>query len=306
MIEYFAIIIDLVKSKKMTDSERYEAQEKLKNAINIINLLYKESIVKSMSFSAGDSVQGLFNNVKSTYNTFYLIQNLVFPYSVRCGIGQGQVNEQLINRFKIDDSNAYDGKAYHLARSGLDLAREHNYQIYINSDSNKDFTINSLINDDIKVSMTLVRQAIYSIMNIIDPVVVECNVINSNYNDNVIGFIMKITGYYKEKSRVRSKIKDSEENEPTEISESEIKELIELFQRNSSEKYKTSQSRNFEVLSKNDSTISSDVREILVKLTNSTNQNVSSMIRTSKMDELRRKCIAKLNIVDHFYGGNPL
>lgn len=306
MIEYFAIIIDLVKSKKMTDSERFEAQEKLKNAINIINLLYKASIVKSMSFSAGDSVQGLFNDVQSTFNTFYLIQNLVFPYSVRCGIGQGQVNEQLINRFKTDDSNAYDGKAYHLARSALDLAREYNYQIYINSDSNKDFTINSLINDDIKISMTLVRQAIYSIMNIIDPVVIDHNVINNTYYDNVIGFIMKITGYYKEKSRVKRKTTESVENKLTEINDAEIMELINHFKQNNSEKYRTSQSRNIEILTKNDSTISSDVREILVRLTNSTNQNVSSMILTSKMDELRRKCIARLNIVNHFYGGNSL
>jgi hypothetical protein len=259
-----------------------------------------------MNFSAGDSVQGLFKSVQAVLYTFFFIENLIFPYNLRCGFGQGIVNEQLINRFITDDTNAYDGKAYHLARSGINLAKKNGYKIYINSESNKDFSVNSLINDDKYIFMTLTRRAIYSMINIMDPIVIDNEKIDFSYFDDISIFIKGITNYYRERSRVNKKARLIDDRRFNLIKESDVSNLITQSRYNLFDGYDIPHNNKIDILSKNESTISAEVREILVKLTESTYQNVSSMIKTSNMDELRTKYIAKLMIIKHFYEGVPL
>ncbi|MDD5292933.1 MAG: SatD family protein [Candidatus Izemoplasmatales bacterium] len=306
MSEYFAIIIDLTKSRRMNEEERFDAQKKLRDSIEIINNLHRNDIVKSMSFSGGDSIQGLFKNIQAAFNTFFLIENLVFPFSVRCGIGIGKVNEQLITKFQTDDSNAYDGKAYHLARNGIDLAKKYQYKFYINSDSDKDIPINSLINDDKFIFMTLTRKAIFSIVNLIEPIIVDDIKVDYKYNESIPVFIREITNYYRERSRVKKRVNFFAENKFNSIDDTEVKDIItqskqSLFFEQDFTKYDLK-----DVLFKNDSTISPETRDILVKLTESSYQNISSMIKTSNMDELRKKYIAKLMMLKHLYEGADL
>lgn len=301
MNEYYAIIIDLVKSKGMSDNKRYLAQEKLNQSITLINEITKDSLVKSMSFSAGDSVQGLFSNVESAYLTFYLIKHLVYPYAIRCGIGQGEINEKLIEKFKSNDSNIHDGKAYHLARSGLEYAKKSKYSLFINSEKNMDYMINVLINNDTLTSMTQIQHTLYSLMNIIDPIVYDTSMIEDQYFKHVLPFVKDATLNYRKNSRVKN-TKFSNHDGLTEPSDN-IEQVLNQYKTNTLENDRSLHTSRIQTIEKNDSTISTEMRECLVNLTFSSIQNISSIILKSNMDDLRKKDIAILEMINYLYGG---
>jgi hypothetical protein len=301
MNEYYAIIIDLVKSKGMNDNKRYLAQEKLNQSIILINEIAKENLVKSMSFSAGDSVQGLFSNIQSAYLTFYLIKHLVYPYAIRCGIGQGEINEQLIEKFKSNDSNIHDGKAYHLARSGLEYAKKSKYSLFINSEKNMDYMINVLINNETLTSMTQIQHTLYSLMNIIDPIVFDTSMIEDQYFKNILSFVKDTTLIYRKNSRVKD-TKFSIDDELTDFRHN-IELVLNQYKTNTVENDRSLHTSRIQTIIKNDSTISTEMRECLVSLTSSSIQNISSIILKSNMDELRKKDIAILEMINHIYGG---
>lgn len=303
MIMYFALIVDLVKSRKMNDDDRFDAQKKLNNAVKVINGLVIENVVKPLSFSAGDSIQGLFDNAQAAFSAYSFVENLIFPYSIRCGIGCGSINEKIINKFNTDDSNVYDGKAYHLARNAMDMAKEYTYKIFIDSELDIDKTLNILFNDDKLINMTPSQKAIYSLINIIDPIEYNHIIIGKNYYEEIAVSVKEITDHYREKSRVNRNpkfINHEVHDNNNQINQSEINTIL-------AEHYKHYQLKDYEyILSNNKTTISSELRETLVRLIGSSYQNVSSMIRISHMDELRKRRISKLNILMYFYGGHIL
>ena len=304
MKEYYAIILDLVKSTELDENDRYQAQKKLNQSITLINKFFTGSIVKSMSFSAGDSVQGLFNNVHSACNVFYLVSNIMFPYFVRCGIGKGEINNKLISEFNSNDSNVYDGKAYHLARSGLDNAKNFNYNLFINTDSYKDFMINTLINDSSAKSMTIIQHSLYSMINIIEPIGFDTSCFLSNYLDEILNIVIDKTEYYRKSSQALTKAKKNKKY--SNVIEIDIKRTLKDYEKGGLNTNKLSDIKNNSILVRNESTISSEIREFLVQITSSTSQNIGSIIRKSNMDEMRKKDIAKLLFVRHFYGGEEL
>ena len=208
MKKYYALIIDIAKSRVLNDEDRFDVQKKLDSAIIAVNKVFNKRIIKSLSFSAGDSVQGLFDSISSAYKAYLIIKSAVFPHMIRGGIGYGEINFMMLNEFKNDDSNRYDGQAYHLARNAVDLAKKTKSNLIIKAEEKYDKMINPIIDDEVIAIMTPARLAIYSLINLIEPIIDNRFVFDIEYFKIICPIVTRIVNYYRKKSRVnKNKIK---------------------------------------------------------------------------------------------------
>lgn len=106
------LVARLNKAVEMTDHV-LSTDGYYKDAIIVVNKVFEDKIIKVLSFSAGDSVQGLFDSISSAYEAFLLIKNAVYPHVIRAGIGYGTINQIMLEKFNDLDSNRYDGQDYH-------------------------------------------------------------------------------------------------------------------------------------------------------------------------------------------------
>ncbi|MFH5881339.1 SatD family protein [Liberiplasma polymorphum] len=283
MEKLFVLMIDLVKSKELDETSRYDVQTRMHLALEFINKHCKNKLVKSLSFSAGDSIQGLFSDVTTAYSTYLFIKYAVFPYTIRAGIGYGKVNVEMLVKFKSDNSNLYDGKAYHAAKEAIDLAKKLDYEMVVHSENAFDHTVNHLINDGLFISLTESRGALLSLLNLIEPVYFNALTKQVNYYKDTLVFVEEIVKFYHERSRVSSDQKA-------------------LFNKTLYKKLTQSIEPVDYDLTNHESTISSEAREILVSLTSSTPQNIGAIIRGSNMDFIRKRLMARISLLQYFYG----
>lgn len=294
MKKYYALIIDVVRSRVLSDEDRFDVQKKLDDAIVAVNSVFEKKIIKSVSFSAGDSVQGLFATISSAYKAYLLIKSAVFPHVIRAGIGYGEINYMMLNLFQDDDSNRYDGHAYHLAKSAVEYAKKEKSNLIIKTEEQYDRMINPIIDDEEILSITLSRMAIYSLINLIDPIIDNRFNLDIEYYKIICPLITRIVNYYRKKSRVTNikiyKGYDGAAN-PEELDENQVYSYLYQYQQD-----------HFIFKNKEDSsTISTAMRVLLVNLIGSTEQNINSMIRGSHMDYLRKRIIAKVDILKYFF-----
>lgn len=135
------VILDLKNSQQMTIEDRVCAQKKLMNAIVIANKFYKDSIVAKLSFSAGDSVQGVFNSVGRALSCALLSSMLVYPYEVRGGIGEGEILDELV----CEDTNRIDGEAYYNAIEALKICKSTKRSFLVKTLGYPDYAINEVL-----------------------------------------------------------------------------------------------------------------------------------------------------------------
>lgn len=109
------LIADIIQSRKSDD--RYEIQKKLLTVIDFLNKVYKDSLVKKVEISSGDSFQGLFHNPGVAFLYIRIAQMLLYPTKIRAGIGVGDLD--YID--KDFGSNLLDGEAYHNAKDAINL-----------------------------------------------------------------------------------------------------------------------------------------------------------------------------------------
>jgi hypothetical protein len=306
MNEYFALMVDLKGSTTMSDENRYIVQKKLSDAIGIVNGIHKADIIKSMTFSSGDSVQGLFKSIQAAYNTWFLIGNYLFPYVIWGGIGVGSVNERLIQQLSVDNSNLYDGTAYHRARHAIGVAKKHHYKVYVNSESGKDAPINVLLNDDAFSDMTQTRRAIYAMTNIIEPLIFDPMNLDGSHDATISKLLKEIAESYHNISRVVRKKQHGENTTSHRVDDNQsgfdVSKMIGMTgPRKNGETMGSSR-----ILYDNGSSISSTTRDAIAHLTQSSYQNVSSIMKESNLDGLRKKHIASIIVLNHFYGGDSL
>jgi|GEM_PF-3881136 len=310
MVKYYAFIVDLVQSRRMNDKERFDAQKKLNMAVEIVNRVFESEIEKSLSFSAGDSVQCLFSEASSAYKTFYFLENALFPHSIRCGIGYGEVNQRMISEFKSNDSNIYDGDAYHLAKQAIDRSKKYERKIVLLFDDGFDNVVNELIDDSILVSMTTHRKAIYSLINMIDPVIGINKADIDFYYEKAKHIIMELTDYYRKRSKankgqISKRLVSGKLNVDTgSIMDIDMETIDRIFHAYKADLFGSRYDDRMldTILAGGDSTITSSLREVLVELVQTSYQNVNYLIRASKMDELRKKHISKQKLIRHYYG----
>lgn len=153
MRNYVSLIMDIEKSRNYMMEDRIELQKYMLYCIDMLNELFRENIEYDVTFSAGDELQGLFNDTTVAVMYFRLFEMLLKPVKIRAGIGVGEWT------IKIDNglSTQQDGPAYHKARQAItEVYRNTLHNVKICSDKD-DVMTNHLINS----SRTLKSQQIY-------------------------------------------------------------------------------------------------------------------------------------------------
>ena len=153
MRNYVSLIMDIEKSRTYATEDRIELQNYMSYCIAMLNELFRENIEHDVTFSAGDELQGLFNDTTGAVMYFRMFEMLLKPVKLRAGIGVGEWT------IKIDNgsSTQQDGPAYHKARRAIEEVYSntfHNVRICSDKD---DVMANHLIN----ASRTLKNQQIY-------------------------------------------------------------------------------------------------------------------------------------------------
>ena len=142
-MNYSALIMDIKKSKSYDIDTRNEVQEYLAKCIKMLNDAGKEVIVRDVTFSAGDELQGLFQSPLDAVLYWRLLEFMVHPVQLRAGLGIGEWNV----RIEGGTSGEQDGPAYHNARYAIKEVYKKQFQsIRINSKSEQDVFANYLLN----------------------------------------------------------------------------------------------------------------------------------------------------------------
>jgi hypothetical protein len=171
---YAALIIDIKNSRELKETLRVDCQEKLIKIIEDWNYLNKKMMMQKLVFSAGDSVQGLFNNLSEALECYFFVKNLLYPYQIRCGIGYGTIYNMFSNLEEINNSNYIDGESYHRAAESLELCRKNDYEIIINSSIiEADLIVNQILHTVgmLEINQSSKQKDIFNIINILDPIV---------------------------------------------------------------------------------------------------------------------------------------
>ena len=93
--EYAALIIDLRNSRSYTDSDRFLIQTHMIQVLDFLNKAFSGDILRTVEFSAGDEIQGLFSTGESAYLFYRFFSIWLYPVRIRAGIGIGNWNLQM-------------------------------------------------------------------------------------------------------------------------------------------------------------------------------------------------------------------
>ena len=153
MKKYVSLIMDIEKSKSYDINDRNEMQHYIDKCIKNLNSLFGKEMQCEVTFSAGDELQGLFDDVVTALLYFRMLEMLMKPVKIRAGIGIGGWTVKIERGL----STQQDGPAYHKARQAIKEAHSMQLQnVRICSDDD-DILANHLIN----ASLPLKRQQIY-------------------------------------------------------------------------------------------------------------------------------------------------
>ena len=176
---FTAVLCDIKSSREYKDFERWKTQEKLFKAINLVNKLYKEELYFPFDFSSGDSIQALFTSPRIAFECCLLLRTFFYPYSLRFGIGIGNVNNYFISNASRASklrlgTNFYDGIAYHKAMDALTTGKMEESEIVINTGKEaQDNVLNRLLKISSPFAMTdssQQRKIIFFLSNLISPI----------------------------------------------------------------------------------------------------------------------------------------
>ena len=117
---FAALMVDIKDSRRLSPEARQRAQEELHAAMEYTNAIYGPRIEKTLMFSAGDEIQGLFTEPSSAFLAFRMLTLLCASVSLRGGIGIGGWE----TRISSDLSTEQDGSAYHEARKAINEAKK--------------------------------------------------------------------------------------------------------------------------------------------------------------------------------------
>lgn len=117
---YCAIIGDIVGSKKIKD--RGAVQSLLNDILNEINVTYKKDIQANFLVTLGDEFQGLLSHPRHLLAIVETIRLRFYPYTLRIGIGFGDLATKIIR----DHAIGADGPAYYAARACIKAIKDKN------------------------------------------------------------------------------------------------------------------------------------------------------------------------------------
>lgn len=181
---YYALIADIVNSKKISQSERNAVQQKLEGVLGYVNQKYKSLIVSNFCITIGDEFQGILSVCKNLLEIITYIELSMLPVKLRFAVGYGAI-ETAINPLLPMGS---DGPAWWKARSNMQVLKQkfgrglkQQSNIIVSGKENKEIT--ELIN----ITLTL------------------CCLIKSKWKDEHISIIKYIIDSYGLKSDIVQK-----------------------------------------------------------------------------------------------------
>ncbi len=136
--EYTVIIGDISGSKRLNGLDRYQTQLFMKSAIVQINEEFETFMDAPATMTKGDEFQALVDTAGHAFQIIQVLQRMVFPISVRYGMGVGMIY-RMGGRLPIE----MDGPAFHRANSALALAKKRKSCIWFNSERT---SLDSLLN----------------------------------------------------------------------------------------------------------------------------------------------------------------
>ena len=117
---YFAIIGDVISSRKINDRKQF--QKDLSGILDEINKSYSEDIASKFVITLGDEFQGLLKKADYLLEITDKIKFKLDPIEVRFGIGVGGIETKIIREASI----GADGPAYWCARKAINLIHNKN------------------------------------------------------------------------------------------------------------------------------------------------------------------------------------
>jgi hypothetical protein len=116
--EYYAVIGDLVASRKIND--RQAVQQQLLDTFNAVNQQFSDQIAARFAITLGDEFQGVLTAPDHLFEIVDRIRLNLHPVQIRIGIGIGAISTE-INQM---ESFTADGPAYYQARAMIDEVRK--------------------------------------------------------------------------------------------------------------------------------------------------------------------------------------
>ena len=283
MVNYVSLIIDVEKSKKYGVEDRNVMQHYLYTCVKKLNYLFGEEIQCEVTFSAGDELQGLFNNVVAAISYFRILELLMKPVNLRAGIGVGEWTVKMEEGL----STQQDGPAYHRARQAIEEVYEKKLQnIRICSEENY-VLANHLINS----SLPLKRQQIYMqnivqvLLELLFPIVHRFTNLN---RIDVVSELLQIKFEYKLGSRRLTKSNILMERGSLDLQH--IPEASPIY-------------IDGEILDEESVIIKKNTATIIANILQCSRQNVDNIMRRGNANKIRELDYVALQYVETVYGG---
>lgn len=119
---YCAIIGDIIKSKNIDKTKRYETQLKMNELFEQLNVKYRKALASKLTLTLGDEFQCLLSDASVCME---LIDNIRFYFDeleIRFGVGVGEIYTDI----KFEISIGADGPAYWNARKAINMIHSNN------------------------------------------------------------------------------------------------------------------------------------------------------------------------------------
>lgn len=142
MKNYVSLIIDIENSRGYAQHDRSEMQNFMLECIQRMNMAFKSCLRFEITFSAGDEVQGLFEDLTSALLYLRIFEMMIKPVKIRAGMGIGEWTVKIEN----GTSTQQDGPAYHRARKAIEEVNKRQTQRWRICSENDNALINHLVN----------------------------------------------------------------------------------------------------------------------------------------------------------------
>jgi hypothetical protein len=116
-MSYFAIIGDLVRSRKMAD--RAAVQLRFRKAVDAVNDAVAPRLTVPLKLTAGDEVQGITRRPETLVEIMVRLSDALAPQRLAWGWGYGELTTDL-----VEDVALLDGPCLHRAREAVDSAKK--------------------------------------------------------------------------------------------------------------------------------------------------------------------------------------
>lgn len=116
---YYALIGDMVASRKLSAKARQDAQKRFELALEKVNAEFSEHIAAKFLITLGDECQGLMLPSGDPVAAALMIMHEMQPFGIRMAIGCGQI----VTPIKHEAAIGMDGPAFHLARAAVEAMK---------------------------------------------------------------------------------------------------------------------------------------------------------------------------------------